>query len=230
MTVNNSSPYLIQLLYDWQTLAAGTMAIVAALLTVWSTLHAARMEIEATVETANRQIKSMREATRQQVEATHTATKLQVDAAMAQVAETQRQSDEGKQAQRIKEARERKEVADTLHNSMAFMAIEVAALLAQVSGQPSTNNYSAPGQMFARISRPNFDLIRLRISALGDEVPLRFFQLETQLERLSDEQRSTATAGVLKDQVSDVAQKIAALNEVTIAASKDASAIIETLG
>jgi hypothetical protein len=47
------------LLYDWQTLGAGVLAVIAAVGTIWATIHAANREIEATnqqISTANKQI------------------------------------------------------------------------------------------------------------------------------------------------------------------------------
>lgn len=191
----------VQCLDHWQTLAAGLLAIVAAIITVggtiWVTLRATHQEVAAMTDTTNRQI----EATRQ-------AAQMQVEAAMAQVREAQRQTAETKREQIRKEAQERKQAAEALLNSMQFIRLEIDGVLAEVNPVPSTNGYANPGSVFSRISRPIFDLVRLRITALGRDAVLRFIQLERELEKLSDEKRPLITAGVLKDQLRETAQKV----------------------
>lgn len=82
------------LLYDWQTLIAGFLAIVAAVGTIWATVHSANREIEATnrqISTAQKQIDiALRLERRRVAYASHafpTALKSAVGAVIDNVAE-----------------------------------------------------------------------------------------------------------------------------------------------
>lgn len=65
---------MARFLYDWQTLAAGVLALLAAVGTIWVTRHIANKQIAASREEADRVI----EATRAQTEATVKQTEVTV--------------------------------------------------------------------------------------------------------------------------------------------------------
>src|SRR5271156_3503417 len=83
-----ASPFL-QGLYDWQTLIAGGLAIVAGILTVAGTVRATRMQMRGAAELA-----------RQEIGATNAAAKLEVDAAREQTAAITAQNEDMKKAER----------------------------------------------------------------------------------------------------------------------------------
>ena len=162
----------LSVLDHWQTLAAGLLALVAGVITVYGTLAA-----------ANRQVKAANEAADRQIKAAAAAADRQVAAAQEQTQAAQRQTAVTREIESRRIARE----------GYAFHAMLKAAMEAVIDDVEAARNLPFPAtgdqpnspEAYAvrqRIKRAGFGELRDGFLRFGGTLTAQFLQLDKEIE------------------------------------------------
>jgi hypothetical protein len=157
-------------LYDWQTLIAGLLALLAGIVTVWGTLKAANRQVRAANNAADREIKAANEAADRQIAAAQGQTKAaQHQTAVTREIERRRIAREGYAFHAMLEAGMSAVVAD----------VEAARKLPQPRGNSPTREAYVIRQ---RVKRAGFDELRSAFLRFGGTKTTEFLQLDKEIE------------------------------------------------
>jgi hypothetical protein len=193
-----------QFLYDWQTLAAGLVALLAAVGTIWVTRHIANRQIAASREEANRVI---------------AATRAQTEATFKQTEATVRLED-------LRNASEAAAFCVMLEAAMARVLAEAArARRTYLPILTQTAGLSLDSLVVRRcITKGAFVELRAACVRRGGDLIGEFLDLEREIDSFAShyEDRPTVTQGVtirmgelagLDEQLASIERKAAALRE-----------------
>jgi hypothetical protein len=155
-------------LYDWQSLVAGGLALLAGIVTVWGTLRAAKRQVRAANETADREIKAANEAADRQIAA-----------AQEQTAAAQHQT-------AVTEELERRRIAREGYAFHAMLEAAIGAVIADVEAarklptSPLPDRYTYEAYSIRqRVSRAGFPELRPALMRFGGTQTAQFLQKAT---------------------------------------------------